>query len=246
MILRGVGEKRTLQLSIFSVSILGDVIYVLVGVIGLLVAAPIGLALLLKGSTVGGWVLTAAGVVGTAVGLIGFGFAQHREKTSPARRLADEEARERLAEREKRRLEEEAREAERRRIEDRRLAQLRDLGRIRRAIIAELGKLMPGTWLTFGWGERAEGSERHAYRLTEDGRLELGFKHRATSAAWVWEEGGYPLRHDATSKPDDPTRVDEAYKLIQLERHLVRENLPAYDQLELPDPGYGPYQRAPE
>ncbi len=115
----------------------------------------------------------------------------------------------------------------RREREDLRQAQLRDLGRIRRAIIIELEKLEPGAWFEFSWGLGPEGTqERRLYQVDAlRGEFSIGFGHDGERMGWQWPRGGIPWRykdnkpeHNDPANPDD---VDRAYRLFQPERYLV-------------------------
>jgi hypothetical protein len=217
-------------------------LFIILGVAGLVVIGVGGL-LWASGSALGGVLVGVVGAVLAAVGIIGFGVQRREDAARPARHLEDEQARDALAERERKRQEQAAQEAEAQRVEEHRAAQLRDLDRIRRAILAELGVLSELTWLGFHWGWEPEGvQERRSYRL-EDGELRLSFGHDNVRSAWTWEEGSHPVAAGDTADPTNADKVDDAYKLLQPERYLVPLHLSEDDQLELPAPGYVRYGR---
>ena len=204
-------------------------------VVAVLVAAGIvtGLVLWLQGNPSAGVPVT----LGTAVlGLVLFLL----NRLSPASRVQQIKARRELDEIRETERQEQQRRRMAEALERRREAQIRDLDKIRRAIIIELGKLSPGTGLFFGWGPAMDGrSERRFYRLDED-RLLLEFSVRGTGTSWVWEEGNIPRRNDTNPElSQNPGSVDNAYRLIQPERYLVTKHLG--EELELPDPGYAPH-----
>jgi hypothetical protein len=206
-------------------------VYIVVGILGVVVAV-VGAGLLLNGISIGGGIVTATGVVLAAVGLIGFGVKERRERNSAVRRLEELEAQEQLAERHERQEKEEASRRAERETEDRRQAQLRDLDHIRRAIIAELQKVDSGVRIGFAWGIE----ERHYWM--EGDELQLQFSHRGTSAGWVWEAGRFPAQKGQfIPGVEDATAVNRGYQLIQPERYLVPLHLPG-ERLELPEPGY--------
>jgi hypothetical protein len=173
----------------------------------------------------------------------GFFRCSCRSNASADQRAAEEwksarTTREALPEDKRRRA---AEEVERRRLDELRQARLRDLGRIRRAITLELGKLQSPASLTLRWGHTSGDNEERSYWL-EEGELRMQFHHRQQGGAWVWPEGGVPYQQGGRERdPAEPEDVEWAYALFQTERYLVREHLSSDDQLELKEPGYYRY-----
>lgn len=212
--------------------------YIVSGCVGI-VAVLVGVILGVNGEVVGGYIIGGAGGVLTAIGLVGFGVGQLRERRSPSRQLEEQKAREELNERTRRQREADAEAELRRKAEDRRKAQMRDLDRIRRAIIVELGKLGEGVSLIFAWGRLEGENESREYRAM-GGRFMVGFQHDHRRSGWDWPEGGIPTPpsdQGGSWDPSKPGDVDKAYGLLQPERYLVAIHLPD-DPLELPEPGY--------
>ncbi len=69
--------------------------YIVVGVLGL-IGVAVGAGLAVAGQAAGAWISSAVGGLLTAVGVIGFGADQRRQRRSPSTELANREARERL------------------------------------------------------------------------------------------------------------------------------------------------------
>jgi hypothetical protein len=159
------------------------------------------------------------------------------DQLRPSKRVADFKAKRELDEIREEVKAEQERERLEREVEERRRAQLRDLDKIREAIVQELGRLAPGNWLTFGWGRTAGDQEMHRYSLVE-GKLELDFEDQTGRTSWRWETGEFPHRHDANSDIADARLVQRAYDAIQPERYLLYIT---GERLELPDPGYKRY-----
>jgi hypothetical protein len=199
----------------------------------------IGLGLV--GIAAGVWLMTTASLIaGGIVAIVGIlvgVLPPLLETLRPSEQLADEHAREELARREEqRRMAAEERERQRQ-IEERRLALLRDLDRMRRAIVAELGKLRPPEPLVFTWGGRSNTAEERAYWL-EDGGLHVRFQHQGQGGQWDWPEGGLPSpKSGRTYDVNEVADVELVYSLFKSERYLVAENLPE-ERLEGVDPGY--------
>jgi hypothetical protein len=187
--------------------------------------------------------LTANRAFGGASIIAGFALSaiERIRKPTPSQVLQDEKAAEELAERQAQAAARAAEEAlrEQRESKDRRLMLLRDLGRIRKAILLELEKLSPPEPLIFGWGGRQNTAEERRYWF-EDDRFMLRLQHDGGGSTWDWPEGGLP-QNPTRARPYDPANLDDVeavYSLFQPERYVVAFHIPE-DPLEGEEPGYG-------
>jgi hypothetical protein len=208
--------------------------------VGLIALAVVGVVAGVWQSVENGSILTGLVTLGAGAGALGTIIPR---APRPSELLADEVALETLAERrERERREREEKERIKKTRGDRHAMMLRDLGRIRRAIAAEVRKLSSPEPLVFAWGGRRNTAEERRYWV-EEGRLRFRFTHEGTGSTWEWPEGGIPTTQTRRAfDANDLQDVEHVYSLFQPERHLVSANLG--EEMEADDPGYGRFARS--